>query len=285
MNTQNIRRMTVAGQFYESNPTILKKQFEKFNSSAKKILSTESMVRSIIVPHAGFIYSGKTAFDAFYQTKDCQYDRVVLLTPSHYVGFSGVSLPYYDLCETPFGNIKVDLASVKLLDSEYFIQNSHSHLKEHSLEVQLPLIKYFFPDIKLIPLVCGQLDQSMLKPLSESLSKLWDDNTLWVVSSDFTHYGRSFGYMPFTSNVKDNLKQLDGSAIEKILAFDEKGFTSYLEKTGATICGANPIRLMLTVLNNPKTQLQSRLISYTTSGDLTGDYSHCVSYASIAFYN
>ena len=285
MNTQNIRRMTVAGQFYDANPQILKRQFDKFISNAKELLPTKSIVRSIIVPHAGYVYSGKTAFEAFYQAKNSQYDRIVLLTPSHYVGFNGVSLPDYDQCETPFGNIEVDLASMNDLNCDYFIKDSQPHLKEHSLEVQLPLIKYFFQKIKLVPLVCGQLDESILEPLAESLIKLWDDKTLWVISSDFTHYGRSFGYLPFTSNVKNNLKQLDGSAIEKILAFDRQGFTSYIEKTEATICGSNPIRLMLTVLNTLKNQLQSKLISYTTSGELTGDYSHCVSYASIAFYN
>lgn len=285
MDTQNIRRMTVAGQFYESNPASLKRQFEEFETTTKELLPSGSAVRSITVPHAGYVYSGKTAYEAFYQAKDSQYDRIVLLTPSHYVGFAGVSLPDYGQCETPFGNIEIDLASVKLLDSEYFIQNSRPHLKEHALEVQLPFIRHFFPKVKLIPLVCGQLEDAMVKPLSTSLMKLWDEKTLWVISSDFTHYGRAFGYLPFTSNIKNSLKQLDGSAIERILAFDEKGFTSYLEKTGATICGSNPIRLMLTILKGIKPQLKSKLISYTTSGELTGDFSHCVSYASLAYYN
>lgn len=277
--------MTVAGQFYDANPSILNKQFEKFESLAKEVLPLKSTVKSIILPHAGYVYSGKAAFEAFYQARDCQYDKIILISPSHYVGFSGVSLPDYGLCETPFGNIEVDLDSVNLLDSEHYIQDSRPHQKEHSLEVQLPFIKHFFPDIKLIPLVCGQLDEAMLKPLAECLLTLWNDKTLWVISSDFTHYGRSFGYMPFSSNIKENLKQLDGLAIEKILAFDEKGFASYIAKTGATICGSNPIRLILTVLNKLKKPLSSKLITYTTSGELTDDYSHCVSYASIAFYN
>lgn len=285
MSTQNIRRMTVAGQFYDANPQLLRKQLEKFNSSAKSTPPSGSCVNAIIAPHAGYVYSGKTAFDSYFQAKDSKYEKIVLISPSHYVGFSGISLPDYESCETPFGNIEVDFDSVKLLDSEYFIQNSRPHLKEHSLEVHLPFIKYFFPDIKLIPLVCGQLDDSMFEPISDTLSKLWSDKILWVISSDFTHYGRSFGYMPFSSNIKENIKHLDGLAIEKILAFDEKGFASYIAKTGATICGANPIRLMLSILAKLENKLSSKLITYTTSGELTGDYSHCVSYASIAFYN
>lgn len=287
MSNQNIRRMAVAGQFYDASPATLEKQFEKFTSTAKYKLEEGSKVNSIIAPHAGYAYSGQTACDAYFQAKEGKYERIVLISPSHYVGFAGISLPDYGSAETPFGNIQLDLEAVSLLGPEYFIANSRPHLKEHSLEVHLPFIKHFFPDIKLIPLVCGQLDGSMIAPISESLSKLWNPNTLWVISSDFTHYGRSFGYMPFSSDIKTNLNKLDGSAIDKILSFDEKGFSSYVSETGATICGACPIRLILSILSKQKQSyhdIKSKLIAYTTSGDLTGDFSHCVSYASIAFY-
>ncbi len=284
----NIRQMTVAGQFYEANPQLLKKQFEKFAAASKEELPLKKNVHSIIVPHAGYVYSGKTAFDAFYQARDCSFEKIVIIAPSHYVGFSGVSLPDYNLSDTPFGSMELDLDSLTYLKSQYFIHNSQPHQREHSLEVQLPLVKHFFPQSKIIPLVCGQLNESMPDDLIDSLQKLWNDKTLWVISSDFTHYGRSFGYLPFSSNIKENLHDLDGKAIEYILALDEKGFVSYLQKTGATICGANPIRLILNLLNKQKeigSKVSSKLIKYTTSGELTGDYSHCVSYASIIFYS
>ncbi|OGV20007.1 MAG: AmmeMemoRadiSam system protein B [Lentisphaerae bacterium GWF2_38_69] len=280
--------MTVAGQFYDADKYPLQKLIESFCSQSKKIIPESSGVRSIIAPHAGYLYSGKTACEAYFQAKNNSYDKIVLISPSHYVGFSGISLPDYSLAETPFGNIEIDLESAGKLDSEFFIKNSRPHVREHSLEVHLPLIKFFFPQVKLLPLVCGQIDGSMTESIASSLLKLWDDKTLWIISSDFTHYGKSFGYLPFASDIKNNLAKLDRGAIERILAFDEKGFSSYIEKSGATICGSCPIRIILSVLTNRKKvgdEIKSKLISYTTSGELTGDFSHCVSYASIVFYS
>lgn len=284
----NIRRMTVAGQFYNSNLKALEKEIKGFLTGVKSILPVNSLVRSVIVPHAGYAYSGKTASITMNEASANKYKCIIVITPSHYVGFSGIALPSYDYCETPFGNIKVEKDLASNLSSVFFVNEESAHMQEHSLEVQLPLIKYIFNETPVFPMVCGHLTSNMFEDLAKNLSNLFTEDILWVTSSDFTHFGRSFGYMPFTTNIKENLANLDGKAIEEILSFDPNGFQSYLKKTEATICGATPITVMLETLNkavHTGAKLNSKLIQYTTSGDLTGDYSHCVSYAGMAFYN
>jgi len=283
----NNRRMAVAGQFYNANSKALEKEINGFLTGFKMVLPAKSLVRSVIVPHAGYAYSGKTAAITINEASCNKYKCIVIIAPFHYVGFSGIALPSYDYCETPFGNIKVKREIAEQLSSVFFVNEENAHLQEHSLEVQLPLIKHIFPETPVFPMVCGHLTSNMYENLTKELSELFNENTLWVTSSDFTHYGKAFGYMPFTTNIKENLAKLDGGAIEQILSFDPNGFQDYLQKTGATICGANPITVMLKTLNKailPETKLNSKLIQYTTSGDLTGDYSHCVSYAGMAFY-
>lgn len=283
----NVRKCAVAGQFYDGNPKVLAKEVKSFLTNFKSVLPANSHVRSVIVPHAGYSYSGKTAAITINEASKNKYKCIVIIAPSHYVGFTGIALPSYDYCETPFGNIKVEKDLEKQLSSIFFVNEENAHIQEHSLEVQLPLVKHIFPETPVFPIVCGHLTSEMYEDLTKNLSNIFKEDILWVTSSDFTHFGRAFGYMPFNSNIKENLAKLDGDAIEKILAFDPDGFQNYLKKTESTICGATPITVMLKTLNNAvssEEKLKSQLIQYTTSGDLTGDYSHCVSYAGIAYY-
>jgi MEMO1 family protein len=114
---------------------------------------------------------------------------------------------------------------------------------------------------------------------------LWKSDTLWVISSDFTHFGHSFGYVPFTGDVEHKLKELDMGAVKKILALDSKGFSDYIEDTGATICGAAPIEILLKTIElaNCADSIKTELLECTNSGEISGDFSHCVGYSSIAF--
>jgi hypothetical protein len=114
---------------------------------------------------------------------------------------------------------------------------------------------------------------------------LWSPDTLWVISSDFTHYGENFDYVPFRKDVPKALEDLDRGAIDRILKLDTAGFQEYVERTGATICGRLPIALLLAGLERTGGKCQCQLIEYTNSGRQTRDYDHCVSYASIAVFD
>lgn len=289
MYSRKVRLATVAGKFYERVPGQLRKNLSRYlaDISKKDLLPENAIVQSIIVPHAGYPFSGRTAAKTFsIAAENAKYKRIIVIAPSHYVGFSGLALPSYEACSTPLGDISVDTKAMDKLTNKNFARNDNAHAQEHSLEVELPFIQTLFPKIPIMPFVCGHIDSSTAKEIAKTLLPFWNKETLWVISSDFTHYGHQFSYVPFADDIPENLKKLDFGAIDKILDFDLIGFNEYIDKTGATICGRNPIMIMLATaeLAKNRDQLKSKLIDYTTSGELTGDYNHTVSYAGIAVY-
>ena len=288
-NTENIREPAVAGQFYDADPLTLRKQLEKFFAEcAHSDVPSNQKLTALISPHAGYVYSGRTAAETFSRiSTDAAVKRVFIIAPSHRIPFSGIALADYAGYKTPLGTLKIDTDTITGLAqyAEFSIMNE-AHEGEHALEVQLPFLQMRLPQIPIVPLICGRLNKSSLLNTAQALLPYLNNETLWIISSDFTHFGASFGYVPFTDNVPRHLRELDMGAIEKITAVDYKGFSDYTEETGATICGSTPIKLLLKTmeLTGERSKFTSELVKYTNSGELTGDFSHCVSYAGIAFY-
>ncbi len=289
---ESVREPAVAGQFYDANPQRLRAEIETMLSAADSDheKSASGIVQALIVPHAGYVYSGKTAAKTFKTAQGGTYKRAIVISPSHMFPFDGIVSSSFNSYKTPLGNIEIDMETVgKLLGSStsYISEMTEAHVPEHSLEVELPFLQVLFPGIRIVPFVCGNVGMDSADEIAEELSKLLIPENLWVISSDFTHYGRSFGYKPFTENIPEKLKELDMGAIERITALDFKGFSEYIHRTRATICGANPIRILLKTLEKASEKgadFEPRLVEYTTSGEMTGDFSHCVSYAGIAIY-
>lgn len=286
------RPPAVAGQFYEGNPERLRDHIKVMTGKALSAAKSAERdnVRAMILPHAGYVYSGQTAINTVCAARENKYKRILALAPTHRVYLQGLAASSYSSYSTPLGDVQLDREGTeKLLKASPYIQEMDgAHANEHALEVEVPLFQSFFLRYKLLPLICGQINIDIAKNLAASMSEFWEKDTLWAISSDFTHYGRSFNYMPFDENIPENLKSLDFGAIEKILETDLEGFQEYLRKTGATICGANPISVLLAAINRAQEngeKIKAELIEYTTSGELTGDYSHCVSYAGIIFCN
>ena len=280
-----IRKPAVAGQFYASNPARLQAEIcEMLNIEVAK---SAGKVRALISPHAGYIYSGKTAAKGFALVKGCEYRRIVIIAPSHRVSFSGLATADYTAYRTPLGDVSIDSDAVQtVLDSGGEIKElTAAHAQEHSLEVQLPFLQEVLPDTPIVPLICGHLDANLTRKVAQCLLPFWKSDTLWVISSDFTHFGSSFGYVPFYNDVENQLKELDMGAVEKILDLDFEGFSDYLNETGATICGAGPIKILLKTIElaNCTNSLKTELLECTNSGEISGDFSHCVGYSSIAF--
>ncbi|MBN1864868.1 MAG: AmmeMemoRadiSam system protein B [Victivallales bacterium] len=278
-----IRLAAVAGQFYPKREDELSRVLDKMLSACAQ--AGTAKVRALISPHAGYVYSGMTAAKGFSLVKGQSYDRVLVIAPSHQMYLEGLALSGHKAFRTPLGDIQVDRAAVEdIADSgaKCIDVIPRAHDAEHSLEVQLPFIQKTLPGTPILPLVCGSLSQQTELEASRVLSCFWNPQTLWVISSDFTHFGSSFGYVPFREEVEKNLKDLDMGAADTILALDGKAFSEYLDKTGATICGANPIRLLLRTIEQTKSNVKTQLIAYTNSGELSGDFSHCVGYCSIA---
>lgn len=288
----NIREPKYAGSWY---PGDNKSCSEKIDSLISEIeLQQMSDIRAIVVPHAGWDYSGKVAAGAYAELGDV-YDKVILIGPSHRSLFSGASLPNYTHFSSPSGKVKVsDFGN--LTDNRLFAVTD-AHDGEHSLEVQLPFLQRVLSDFEILPILIGPLTgDDELQGVADALIPHITDQTLIVVSSDFTHYGTDYQYTPFKAvadtlpdqdiYIADRLLVLDSKAVEFITNMDSDGFLQFCDDTGATICGKKPIAVLLNMVKSRVDEgfdYEITPLYYDTSGRMTGDYTNSVSYASIAF--
>lgn len=292
------RRPQYAGSWYESNPAKLKQELDNFIAAAQTAPDAESAARvhveggelsgnplAIIVPHAGYLFSGKTAAFAYKAAAKTKPNRIFLLGPSHHVGFRGVALPQSTAFATPLGDLDVDKELVaELATYPAFSVQPEVHKVEHSLELQLPFIKHCFDKVKIVPLVIGQIqDESEARLIGEILKAHIAKGDLVVVSSDFTHYGPRYGYMPFQGqeNIPEKVCELDGAAFNYLKAVDLDGFADFLRKTEDTICGMFPCQVLLSILPEGA---KGSLLKYASSRDTAHeDAENSVSYLAIAY--
>jgi AmmeMemoRadiSam system protein B len=278
-----IKRSELAGSWYAGDGPRLQRQVDDLLHAARAVRS--SALIGLIVPHAGYAYSGQAAAVGYGQLHTAHYRRVVILAPSHFAAFRGIAVLEVDAFETPLGLVPVDRSALEeLLTAPLYRSDPEPFHAEHALEIQLPFLQRVLPDVQVVPTLIGDLTSEDLRTAARALKQLIDGKTLFVVSSDFVHYGRRFGYLPFPADgaeqVRAGLRALDMGAIERISAGEAAAFRRYVAETGATICGRVPIALFLT-LHAQRTP--GELLAYYTSLDVAGDYEHCVSYASIAF--
>lgn len=272
-----------SGSWYPGTRSELTKLLDTFFNNIK-VNFKDKHYRGVIAPHAGMIYSGQTAAFSFKALQGTSYDTVVILAPPHRSYLDKVSTFDYDQISTPLGNLNVDkeINDFLLKENPIYINAPSSYEGEHSFELELPFLQYISEgkEFNVLPLIVGDLTLDEFKTASDTLTNaLKNRNPAYIVSSDFTHYGEGFSYVPFEDNIPENLKKLDLDAISQITKNDMQGFEKYIEDTGATICGKNPILMLMSVFK----EKQGELLYYTSSGELTKDYSHSVSYASIAF--
>ena len=276
---------TLAGSWYDADPDRLRAELEGYLRNTN--VEADPSIFAVVVPHAGYAYSGPCAavgLKALAARQDLA--RVVVIGFSHRVRLPNqASLPAREThYRSPLGETPLDVAAIAaLMKNPLFADRPETRRGENSVELQLPLLQAALAgrDWKLVPVTLGQLDDDVRGQVAEALGALMDGKTALVVSSDFTHYGPNFGYVPFRTNVEANLRKLDGGAVAKILAGDADGFAAYCEETGATICGQDSIGVLLRMLPEKFT---AREIAYDTSGRSTGDWRNSVSYASIGFY-
>jgi AmmeMemoRadiSam system protein B len=187
--------------------------------------------------------------------------------------------------ETPLGIVKNDVEFQKVA-SKFLPGDERPHNREHSIEVQIPFLQYIMAgkaddNFKIAPIIASpDIDYKEIADAIFNTIKKAKRNVMIIASSDFTHYGFNYGYLPFTRNAKENMQKLDMGAIEKIEKLDAIGFLEYTDKTGATICGKYPIAVLIELCKKLGAKKAS-LLKYYTSGDVTGDYSSAVGYASI----
>ena len=244
---------------------------------------------AVIVPHAGYAYSGAVAARAYARLPADAYDRVIILAPSHRVALGRTfSVEPVDDVATPFGTVTLAKNlhdELESLPGARFTPSAHPC--EHAIDIQLPLVRRFLPDCAVGAVIVGnwacrsQDDERALAAFGEAFRRILTPRTLVVVSTDFTHYGREFDYLPFTRDVPKRLPALDAEMFEALARNDNRAWTEALDRTGATVCGAACLQLLLAAL--PESARFERL-EYATSADVTGDWSHVVGYTAAAVY-
>jgi len=269
-----IRLPKVAGMFYPSSKGELEKMIQNY---LEEINLTDSYkkIGGIISPHAGYVYSGKTAAAAYKTLIGKHYDNVIVLSPSHREYFGGISIYYGDAYKTPFGEIEVnkELRENIVNLSEVIFSGEDGHRGEHALEVQLPFLQMTLGNFKLLPVVIGDQSKMFVDELSNVLTNILDENTLLVASSDLSHF-----YNRHKARIKDGL------VVEHINRYEFDELQSDLEKKKCEACGGGTIVSVMKTLRN-RNYSHSKVLMQTDSGDVTGDTSEVVGYLSAVIYN
>jgi AmmeMemoRadiSam system protein B len=274
----------VAGSWYPASREMLSGLVDGLlDDAAARVRAFPDPVAALIAPHAGLGYSGAVAAAAFCGLRGRALERVVLLGPSHHFGFPGAAVPDRAAAyRTPLGDVPIDDDAVAALrKAASFRADDKVFEPEHALEAELPFLqRVLASDVPIVPvLLGGRAAPADVQRVAEALAPWWNASTLFVVSSDFTHFGLRFGYVPFHDDVPTRIRELDHRAIAAIEAGDAKGFTRYVDATGATICGRRAIDVLLTLMGAAG---RAKLLEYDTSGRMTGTWDHSVSYASMA---
>jgi AmmeMemoRadiSam system protein B len=264
---EETRYPVVAGAFYENGMQALRKRLDGLFSGTR-----EGRCRIVVSPHAGYVYSGKTAAHAISSLK------FIILGPNH----TGMGLEFSLMASgtwlTPLGRCRVDEALAKRLEALDFVHDdAHAHMQEHSIEVILPFLQHRFREFTFVPLcimnttyssgflkMCRQLGRRIALHMGK------DPDIGLIASSDFSHY--------LPQGVAD---MKDGAAVEEIVKLDAGGFFRKLDEVDASVCGYGPIAVAMEAAK--ALGLKAKLIHKSSSGDATGDYKAVVAYYAIGF--
>ncbi|RUM63946.1 MAG: AmmeMemoRadiSam system protein B [Sulfurimonas sp.] len=264
-----IRKCAVRGTFYPAECDAIEAMITQWNAQLDTHLNDTSIwtqvPRAVIVPHAGYVYSGFTANIAYRALHRSHAKRVIVIGPSHYVGIEGVSVIEAEAFETPCGMLRYDNAYARHLKAEFDLTYvALAHEKEHSTETQMPLIYHYLPHSSVVELIYGHEDYRNVAALCMSI--LQDPQNVLVISTDLSHF--------YTQN---DAKALDNICLEAILARDN----SVIEQ-GCEACGMIGVKALLDTAKQRNYHV--KLLDYRTSADASGDLSRVVGYVSAAFF-
>lgn len=290
---KNIHRAAVAGQFYPADKKELSAMIDDYleqatmsnSSTSTSVMSSVSndsgqAPQVLIVPHAGYVYSGRVAAYGFKQLQGSGFKRVIIIGRSHQQYFNGVVADASDAWQTPLGNVAVDTDFIQELVKNGTVQvNASSHKNEHSLEVELPFLqKILGSDIKIVPLLFGDDEPETSLALADALAKAVDQDTVVIISSDLSHYPEY-----------NDANNLDSKTIEAVLSASPAAFQirmiSVIEQSGevVTLACAGPAILTGMVIAQ-EIGLKPQLLKYANSGDYFPETKNrVVGYAAIGF--
>jgi AmmeMemoRadiSam system protein B len=271
-----IRKPAVSGIFYAGSARELEEQIEwcyKHELGPGAIPQVNSKGRgeivAIVVPHAGYYYSGPVAAHAYKElAEDGVFDTAIILGPNHTGYGYPVSLWAGTSWSTPLGEVEINKKLAQTLLGGVIKADETAHLHEHSIEVQLPWLQYLYKNVKIVPITMLAQDIETARTVGKAIAET-SDNLIIVASSDFTHYE------PHSVALEK-----DSSVIEAIVALDEEELYGRCERLDCTMCGYGPVASAIVAAKEMKAQKAS-LLKYATSGDTSGDFSRVVGYGSI----
>jgi len=269
MMSDPTRKAAVSGLFYPDDCAEIKASFEKYDLKLDTVNISneiqEIIPRAVVVPHAGYIYSGFTASFAYRFLQRSKAKRVIVIGPSHHHYFRGISGSYYEKYETPCGDIDIDSAYLFALAKQFDIGfEPKAHEKEHSTEVQMPFIETYLPKAAVIELIYGDIEPKSVAKIILALLK--NPENIVVISSDLSHF-----------HSLDSAKKLDYHCLKAVEKLD-----TLLLKEGCEACGIIGIEAMIMVAK--QLNFSSKLLDYRTSADASKDESSVVGYLSAMFY-
>jgi AmmeMemoRadiSam system protein B len=271
-----IRRAVVAGSWYPGAPAVLSAALDRYLDAADDGPRPLRRVVALVVPHAGLMYSGPVAAHAYRLLRTHPVDLAVLVGPSHFVGFDGVSVCRGAGFETPFGIAEIDDAMASSLMGAASIVHEHppAHAREHSLEMQLPFLKHLAPQARIVPLVMGRQTAATARALGEALGEvLQGTSALLVASTDLSHYENA-----------EVAGRLDAIVVDHLARFDADGLQRALVERPGHACGGGPAVAVMRAARLLGAR-DAVVLRYADSGDVSGDKSSVVGYVAAAFGN
>jgi AmmeMemoRadiSam system protein B/AmmeMemoRadiSam system protein A len=278
-----IRQPAFAGVFYESDPELLRQQIKAlFEDAQNSVISSSRKTRALILPHAGYNYSGRVAASGINQiNSDTDYATIFLIGSSHRANFDGASVYKGHAFQTPFGNVPVDMETAERLTlaSPYFSFSQQPHNKEHGLEVHLPLLQFHLrKEFKIVPILIGTQNPVTSYNIAEILQAWFTDENLFIVSTDFSHYpDYNSARILDNATIQSILKNSPSKLLETLHSNENQG----IPNLATSLCGWSAILTLLHITEHDG-DLQFHQILYENSGDSPlGDKERVVGYNSL----
>ena len=282
-SASRVRPPAVAGAFYPAHPAALIQQIDGYLAKAERLEPEPSI---IIVPHAGYVFSGGVAAHGFKQALDRGYEHVIILGFNHGYAYSfdGAAVWPDGAWSTPLGEVPIDepLAQAILKAAPVFTPDRSIHLGEHSLEVEVPFIQRVLPGVPIVPISIGKPTLENAQAIAAGLARVLNEtpHTLVVTSTDLSHYPRYQDAQRVDHSSLQAVVSLDPLALE---AWDEEAMSSRTANLHTTMCGKGPVMVSMLLARSIGAE-QVHVIHYANSGDVPeGEHGRVVGYAAIEF--
>ena len=278
-----MRTPAIAGSWYPNSPAAILEMLGKIEVKEKAHPAV------VMLPHAGYQFSGAVAARCLAKVNADDYEKIIILAPSHHAAmYRTFSVEPAGEVLTPFGRVEFTKElhdELEKLPGSKFTPSAHP--VEHAIDIQLPLVRHFFPRAKVGAMIVGQWDCQtkedieLLRCFGKAFRGILDEKTLVIISTDFTHFGTNYGYTPFTSDVANRLPKLDSDLFDAFSTNDNNAWAKILHNTGATVCGASCMHLVLAALPQ---KAQFEKLEYFNSALVVGDWNNAVGYTTAMIF-